>query len=120
MTPFPSSPAPTLQAMTSPVLDLRENSFAPKRVDDILDDVDAKPRLHGWVHVSVDVIERLGHQLVLHRVAERLELEHLTGRPAKAHPETRRRSDRPRPRLSVCLTSGVLHTVRGPPETRGF
>src|SRR2546426_2639099 len=111
ITPLPSSPAPTLQAMASPVLDLRQNSFAPKRVDDILDDVDAKPRLHGWVHVSVDVLERLGHQLVLHRVAERLELEHLTGPRAKADRETRRRGDRRRPRVSVRLTSVVLDTV---------
>src|SRR3989442_11739188 len=89
MTPFPSSPAPTLQAMASPVLDLRENSFAPKRVDDILDDVDAKARLRGRVQVSVDVFERLGHQLVLHGVSERLSLEHLTGRRHETDLETR-------------------------------
>src|SRR5712691_1336088 len=126
MTPFSSSPAPTLQATAPPYrcadpelppiderrdLDLRENSFAPKRVDDILNDVDAKPRFRGWVHVAVDVIERLGHELVLHRVAERLELEDFTGRRAEADRETRSRGDRRRPRVSVGLTSVVLDAV---------
>src|SRR2546425_12186065 len=94
MTPFPSSPAPTLQAMASPVLDLRENSFAPKRVDDILDDVDAKARLRGRVQVSVDVFERLGHQLVLHGVSGRLGVGKPSGRGGEAGSESPRRGER--------------------------
>src|SRR2546428_7493549 len=127
MTPFPSSPAPTLQAMASPFdppaceapnerrdLDLRENPFAPKRVDDILDDVDAKTWLRGWVHVPVDVIERLGHEIVLHRVAERLELQDPTRRRAEADPEARRPPRTRRPPARRRPTPGGTAPVGNP------
>src|SRR5438128_3842422 len=113
MTPLPSSPAPTLQAMASSfdALDLREDPFASIRVNDVVDDLDAQSGFRGRVHVSVDVPERLRHQLVLHRVAERLELEDLARRGADADRKTRRGRDRRPTVVGARLTPVVLDAV---------
>src|SRR2546425_1781171 len=90
MTPLPSSPAPTLQATASSFddLDLRENFVAPIGVDDVFDDLDAEARLRGRVDVPVPMLEGLGDQVVLQRVAERLQLEQLACRGAEADGQT--------------------------------
>src|SRR6267143_2032511 len=96
MTPFPSSPAPTLQATASSFgdLDLLENLVAPIGVDHVVDDFDAEARLVWRVHVPVPMLEGLGDQVVLQRVAERLELEQLACRGAEADRKTGGGSDR--------------------------
>src|SRR5438445_9062673 len=113
MTPFPSSPAPTLQATASSFddLDLLENLVAPIGVDDVFDDLDAETRLVWRVHVPVPMLEGLADQVVLQRVAERLQLEQPAGRGAEADRQTCCGSDRRRPGVGVGLTVVVFDTV---------
>src|SRR5271168_5246709 len=51
-----------------------QHLFTAKSVDDLVDHLDPQARAAGWIDPSVDMPERLGHQIVLHRVAERLQL----------------------------------------------
>src|SRR5438445_7780383 len=120
MTPFPSSPAPTLQATASSFddLDLRENFVAPIGVDDFFDDLDAEARLVRRVHVPIPMLEGLADQVVLQRVAERLQLEQPAGRGAEADRQTGCGGDRRRPRMGVRLTAVVFDAVSDFPEAR--
>src|SRR5437870_2334891 len=120
MTPFPSSPAPTLQATASSFgdLDLRENFVAPIGVDDVFDDLDAEAGLVWRVHVPVPMLEGLAHQVVLQRVAERLQLEQLACRGAEADRQTGGCSDRRRPGMGVGLTVVVFDAVSDLLEAR--
>src|SRR5256885_8967940 len=107
MTPFPSSPAPTLQATASSFddLDLFENLVAPIGVDDVFDDLDAEAGLVWRVHVPIPMLEGLADQVVLQRVAERLQLEQLACRGAEADRQTCGRRGRRRPRGGRCLAA---------------
>src|SRR2546428_4782957 len=113
MTPFPSSPAPTVQATASSFddLDLFENLVAPIGVDDVFDDIDAEARPGGRVHVPVPMLEWLADQVVLQRVAQRLQLEQPAGRGAEADRQTGGCSDRRRPGMGVRLTAGGFDAV---------
>src|SRR6267378_645206 len=120
MTPFPSSPAPTLQATVSSFgdLDLRENLVAPIGVDDVFDDLDAEARLVRRIHVPIPMLEGLADQVVLQRVAERLQLEQPAGRGAEADRQTGGCSDRRRPGMGVRLTVVVFDAVSDLLEAR--
>src|SRR6267378_957860 len=120
MTPFPSSPAPTLQATASSFddLDLLENLVAPIGVDDVFDDLDAQARLVWRVHVPIPMLEGLADEVVLQRVAQRLQLEQLAGRGAEADRQTGGCSDRRRPGMGVRLTVVVFDAVSDLLEAR--
>src|SRR5438876_4049037 len=120
ITPLPWSPAPTLQATASSFddLDLRENFVAPIGVDDVFDDLDAEAGLVWRVHVPVPMLEGLADQVVLQRVAERLQLEQLPCRGAEADRQTGGGSDRRRPNPRGRLAAGVFAAVRDIPEPR--
>src|SRR3990170_906070 len=104
MTPRPSSPAPTLHVMSSllgrPVSGA-QHLLAAVTIHDLIADVDPEAGLRRWIEPAIAVLDRLGHQLVLHRVAERLHLDELEGRRAEAHRQAGRRHDRRRPAVGV-------------------
>src|SRR5262249_57385483 len=74
-----------------------EHLLAAKAVDDVLDHLDPEPGAGGRVDPAVDVLERLGDEVVLHRVPERLELEELARGRAERDREARGGHDRRRP-----------------------
>src|SRR5580704_13021870 len=81
----------------------RQNLFAPVAVYHVLDNFNAEARADGRIDPALNVFERLGHQIVLHRIAERLELEQLASRRIKRNRQARRADDRRRPGMSVGL-----------------
>src|SRR5688500_637597 len=125
MTPLPSRPAPTLQLTARPPRSrpagspelrahrsrVRQHLLAPIPLDHVLDDVDADAGLRRRQHVAALVLEGLGDQLVLHRVAQRLELEELRRRRAEADREARGRADGARPRVRVRLAAVELDAL---------
>src|ERR1700722_6612639 len=68
----------------------REHLFAAKSVDYLFDHLDPEAGAAGWIDPSVDMSERLGHQIVLHRIAQRLQLEQLAGGRVERNRQTRR------------------------------
>ena len=87
MTPLPSRPAPTLQVMSAPPLRSSAAAMPPTgpartfslRYRSTTSSMTSMPRpgFGGRVDPAVHMLEGLGHEVVLHRVAQRLELEQL-------------------------------------------
>ena len=90
-----------------------QHLLAAIAVDDLLDDLDAEARLRRRVEPAVDVLDRLGHQLVLHGVAQRLDLDELEGRRAEAHRKAGGGDDRGRPAVGVRLAAVELDPFDG-------
>src|SRR5260221_9266341 len=112
MTPRPSRPAPTLHVIAillwhgpqraGPSASA-EHPLAAVAVDDLLDHLDPEPRPGRWVEPAVTVLDRLRHELVLHRIPERLHLDQLEGVGAEAECQAGRRDDGGRPAVGVGL-----------------
>src|SRR5262249_47739537 len=94
-----------------------EHLLAAKAVDYVLDHLDPEPGAGGRVDPAVDVLERLGDEVVLHRVPERLELDGLAGGRAERDREPRGGHDRRRPRGRVRLPPVRLDAVADLLET---
>src|ERR1700737_5242184 len=62
------------------IISWRQDLFTAKPVYDILDHFNAEAG-SGWrIDPAIHMLEWPGHQIVLHRIADRLELEQLAGR----------------------------------------
>src|SRR5271155_901186 len=94
-----------------------QHLFAAKSVDYVFDHLDPEAGAGGWIDPSVDMSERLGHQVVLHRIAQRLQLEQLASGRVERNRQTRRRYDRGRPRMGVRLPAIELAALRDLLET---
>src|SRR5262245_33015720 len=84
---------PAFAGMMDPVRSLSQILFAAIAVHDVLDHLDAEAGTARRVHPPFDMLERLGDKVVLHRVAERLQLEQLAGRRIERDRQARRSDD---------------------------
>src|SRR5579883_2859021 len=92
---FHFSSLPNMRRATSPSIacSLRQDFFTAVPVDNLLDNFDPKTRSCWRIHPAVDMAEGLSHEVVLHGISQRLELEQLAGRRIEGDREARRRSE---------------------------
>src|SRR4051794_14638902 len=89
----------------------RGQLLTPEVLDDLFVDLDPEPGSRGRVDPSADVVDRRRHEVVLHRVTQRLELEELAARRAEGDGEARCAHDRRGPGVSVRLTLVGLDAI---------
>src|SRR5260370_31399056 len=94
------------------VISLRQDLLAAEAVDHFLDHLDAEAGTTRRIDPAVDMLERLGDEFMLHRIAKRLQLEELAGRPVGRNRQARRRDDRRRPGMRIGLPPGELTALR--------